>query len=251
MNTILNRLSQLFRDLLWGSIGWIAIRILLISPSQVRQNLAHINRSALTPHTPTEWQIAVGVLRMWYRMIFRSNTIGISQTHRPRSNKWARFLQYRPLRLPFVLWEGSVIPWDLSGLTSSPDRLICHVVGTHHEDEQFVYDLEILSCYPNALSQLKHKVNAIVLGTDPRSEWLQNLVVYEAYHKNLLDYMKSIEVSEWKVTLSPEAKRSIDISFYATLTWCSQQPLTPRETWIAWRQGTLRLDQLYLTKEIE
>ena len=244
-------MSHFFRELSWEIIGRFAHRILLIRPSQVRRNLAHIDRSNLTPHTPTDWQIAVGVLRMWYRMIFRSNTIGVSQTHPPRSSKWARGLQYRLLRFPFVLWEGSVSPWDLSGLTSSPDRLICHVVGTHHDNEQFVYDLEILSCYPNALPQLKRKVDAIVSGTDPRSEWLQNLVVYEAYHKSLLGYMKRIEVSNWKVSLSSEVKRSIDISFYATLTWCSQQPLTPRETWIAWRQGILRLDQIYLTKEVE
>jgi hypothetical protein len=153
------------------------------------------------------------------------------------------------LRFPFLLWEGSVVPWDLSGLTSSPDQLICHLVGTHHEDQQCVYDLEILSCYPDALSQLKRKVDEIVSGIDPRSEWLKDLVVYEGYHQTLLDLMKMIETAGWKVNLSSEMKRSVDLSFYATLTWCSQQPLTPRETWRAWRQGRLTFNQLYVTQE--
>ena len=46
----------------------------------------------------------------------------------------------RWLRGPFLLREGSIAPWDLSGLLSTPERLMTHMLGTHHDGLQFVYD---------------------------------------------------------------------------------------------------------------
>lgn len=47
-------------------------------------------------------------------------------------------------------------------LTSSPERMIRQLLGTHHDAEQFVHDLQILACYPGALETLREAAYRVV-----------------------------------------------------------------------------------------
>ena len=128
--------------------------LLLLRPDRVRFNLEAVRQAGLVERVPNLWQIELGVLRMWHRIAFRPETIGMSAAHPVRSGWRARLLEKRPLRFPFLLREGSVAPWDLSGLLSTPERLVRHMLGTHHDGNQFVYDLQMLSIHPGCTEDL-------------------------------------------------------------------------------------------------
>ncbi len=214
-------------------IPWHA-RLILLRPRQVLRNLAAVARAGRVPAVPNLWQIELGVLRMWHRILFRPETIGLS-VHFPVRPGWrARLFQYRPLRFPFLLWEGSVIPWDLSGLMSAPERLATHVLGTHHEGEQFVYDLAILAMYPGALERLRDDAQAVVARDDRRSRWLRDLCVYEQYHETVVETVERAIDGTLVTAGDPDDP---DLTFEAWLGWCARQPSGPRATWRAWRRG--------------
>lgn len=214
--------------------------LILLRPGRVRANLAAVERAGLVEDVPTLWQIEVGVLRMWHRILFRPETIGMSRSHAVRPGWRARWLEKRPLRFPFLLAEGSVAPWDLSGLLSTPERLIRHMLGTHHDGNQFVYDLQMLSMHPGRVDELLRQARAVVENQDPkRAAWLRDLVVYENYHETLLEVVE--RAASEGVALPADEAADPDISFLAYLRWCAQQPETPAETWRAWRAGRLDL----------
>ena len=199
-----------------------------------------MQRAGLVEVVPNLWQIELGVLRMWHRILFRPETIGTSQTHPVRAGWRARLLETKPIRFPFLLWEGSVAPWDLSGLLSRPERLIRHMLGTHHDGHQFVYDLQMLAMHPGQTDELLDQARAVVEERDPkRAAWLRDLVVYESYHETLLRVVE--RAVQEGVTLPPDEAADPDISFLAYLRWCAAQPPTPREAWRAWRAGALDL----------
>jgi hypothetical protein len=183
---------------------------LLLSPARIEERLERIRESGLLPRTPNSWQIAQGVLRMLHRLIFRSQTVGTS-TAKVRDSWRARALWWRPLRLPFLLAERAVAPLDLSGLLSQ---------------QQFLYDLQMLSLDPGALDELVQRARAVVTGADPRAGWLRDLTVFEGYHESLLAAAERAQKGE----LSPAGPDAADpdISFVAYLDWCSRQPATPR-----------------------
>ena len=210
-------------------------RMILWRPGRIHQNLERIRQAQIVDPLPNLWQLSLGVLRMWHRLFFRSETIGLSCDHPVRSGWRARLFCFRPIRFPFLLWEGSVAPFDLTGLMGTSDRLIRHLLGTHHEGEQFVYDLEILFCTPGALERLEEEARRVVEVDDRRSRWLRDLVVYEEYHETLL-----AEVVAWRqegIRLTDQQKDDADISLRGYLSWCAKQPATPGETWQAWRRG--------------
>lgn len=214
--------------------------LILLRPSRVRYNLEALRQAGLVEQVPNLWQIELGVLRMWHRLIFRPETIGMSTAHAVRPGWRARLLEKRPLRLPFLLREGSVAPWDLSGLLSTPERLMRHMLGTHHDGNQFVYDLQMLSIHPGRTEELLEQARAVVENRDPkRAAWLRDLVVYEQYHETLLAVVESAVRDG--VELPPDEAADPDISFLAYLRWCARQPSTPAETWRAWRSGAFDL----------
>lgn len=220
--------------------AWHA-HILLNRPQRVRDALTLCESRGLVDRVPTLWQLELGVLRMLHRMVFRPETIGLSGDFAPRNTRRARWWRARPLRLPFLLWEGSVAPWDLTGLSSRPEKLIRHLLGTHHDGLQFVYDLQILDVYPGALEDLVRQARRVVTVDNARTEWLRDLVVYEGYHETLLAVAERALVGDFALT--PDQAEDVDVSFSAYLQWCSQQPPTPRATWRAWRAGTFRFDR--------
>ncbi len=212
--------------------------LLLLAPWRVRRHLDRVAESGLVARVPNLWQICLGVLRMWHRILFRSDTIGLCQDHQRRPGWRARLFEPRLLRGPFVLWEGSVAPWDLSGLLSGPERLIRHLLGTHHEQLQFVYDLEILSVHPGRLEELRDQCRAVLDTDDRRSRWLRDLCVYEGYHDELLRVVEQYLAGDRHV--SDDVRADPDVSFLGYLDWCAAQPDTPRAAWKAWRRGDLR-----------
>lgn len=214
--------------------------LILLRPSRIRANLEAVRRAGIVENVPNLWQIELGVLRMWHRILFRPETIGMSAAHPVRPGRRARWLEKRPVRFPFLLWEGSVAPWDLSGLLSTPERLMRHMLGTHHDGNQFVYDLQMLSMHPGKTGELLEQARAVVENRDPkRTEWLRDLVVYEQYHETLLEVVE--RAAREGASLPPDEEADPDISFLAYLRWCASQPATPAETWRAWRSGAFDL----------
>ncbi|MBA3459976.1 MAG: hypothetical protein H0T46_08440 [Deltaproteobacteria bacterium] len=134
------------------------MRALLGDPARVMSNLTRMQRAGVVDACPSAWQLSLGVLRLWHRIMLRAETVGTST--QPVRESWrARVLAYRAVRLPFLLASRAVIPFDFTGLRSSPDRLIDHVLGAHHDGRQIVFDLELLAGHRH-LEQLAARVAA-------------------------------------------------------------------------------------------
>jgi hypothetical protein len=219
-------------------IPWLAYPILW-RPGRVGHSLRLIRRLGRHERVPNVWQVALGVLRMVHRMLFRSDTVGLCSDHPVRQSRRAMWFRFRILRFPFLVWFRCIAPFDLSGLISSPRRLIRHLVGTHHAEDQFAYDMEVLEAHPGALTDLRDEVRRIIDHDDRHSRWMRDLVVYEHYHETLL---KAVDGAlHGHLELSQAAAENPDVSLRAHLAWCAEQPPTPRATWRAWRDGTFRL----------
>lgn len=216
------------------ALAW-ASRVILLDPEGVEAGLARVRASGLVRDVPNAWQIALGVVRMWHRLIFRSDTIGTCREHPVRSTRRARALSFRPLRFPFLLRERAVAPLDFSGLLSDEDRIVRHLFGAHHDGVQFLYDLELLSTFEGAVGRLLRAARGFSALDPERREWLRDLVVYDHYHENLLAAVEAFAAGRFD---APDAARSDpDLSFAAYLAWCARQPATPAETTAAYREG--------------
>jgi hypothetical protein len=220
------------------TIPWLAYPLLLF-PRRLRKTLKRVHAARLVPHTPNPWQLALGVLRMWHRMLFRPETVGTSPEGRVRDTWRARLLHLRPLRFPFLVLERAIAPWDMTGLVSSPNRIIRHLLGAFHDGDEFVYDLQILSCYPGALDSLHARTHALVHQDSPRARWLRDLVVFEGYHERLLAEVE--HALAHGVRVPEHIAHDPDLCLSGYLRWCAAQPATPRETWAQARRGTFRI----------
>ena len=214
-------------------LPWFA-RLILVDAARIERRLDDVARSGLVAHVPNAWQITLGVLRMWHRLLFRSEEIGTS-ARPPRPTLRARLFDLRPLRFPFLLAERAVAPHDFSGLLSDRERVLCHLLGAHHEGEQFVYDLEMLSVDPGALQELYRRARQVVENDTPRTRWLRDLTVYEGYHEDLLAAAERAVRGE--LGYPPERRDDPDTRFVAYLAWCARQPQSYEGTLAAWRAG--------------
>lgn len=214
------------------------VRIILVRPTTIRANLSRVCETYALPQ-PNEWQLCLGVLRLWHRVLFRTETVGTSNAGTVRPTWRARALAWRALRLPFLLREGAVVPLDFTGLGSSPERLIRHLLGAHHDHNQFVYDLEVLGGY-GKLEQLRAAVTEVLERDDERSRWLRDLAVFEGYHESLRGAVERA-IADGPVMSDADAVDP-DISLRAYLAWCAAQPATPSATWAAWRAGAFHFD---------
>ncbi|MRG91134.1 hypothetical protein [Polyangium spumosum] len=200
---------------------------LLLFPRRISENLARVEASGLVPRAPNLVQLSLGVIRMWVRLVTRPETIGTCREHRVRPTLRARLLAYRPLRFPFLVRERAIAPLDFSGLASSRERVLRHLLGAHHDGNQFAYDLELLGIHPGALEELHERAARVVSGEDPRAEWLRDLVVFEGYHESLLAAVERARTDG--VRLAPREADDPDISFSGYLRWCARMPATWRE----------------------
>lgn len=212
----------------------IISRLLLLFPDRIEASLARVEASRVVPRTPNRWQVGLGVLRMWHRVLFRSETVGTCGD--PVRRTWrARLLAPRPLRFPFLVYERAIAPLDFSGLASSPERVTRHLLGAHHDGHQFAYDLSLLALWPGRLEALVDRARGVVDGSDPRAEWLRDLVVFEGYHERLL--ASAERALSHGVQLPPGPEADPDIAFSGYLRWCAAQPATLDETLRAIRAG--------------
>ena len=207
----------------------------LLWPRRIHENLQHAERAGLVERAPNLWQITLGVVRMWHRMIFRFDTIGTCEANSVRPTWRARMLHHRLLRFPFLWAERAIAPTDFSGLASSEERIIRHLLGAHHDHNQFAYDLELLSTRPGGLERLREGVRDLVESDTPRARWLRDLTVYERYHESLLEAVE--HAIREGVRFDDDERDDPDISLSGYLRWCARQPASPRETWAALRQG--------------
>jgi len=210
-------------------------RLLVLFPDRIESALEAVDRAGLVERTPNLWQITQGVLRMWHRVLFRSETIGTCAEDPVRPTWRARLLERRYLRFPFLVAERAIAPLDFSGLASPPERILRHLLGAHHDKNQFAYDLALLTIYPGRLEELERRARAVVDGSDPRAQWLRDLTVYERYHERLLAAAEDAVTRG--VQLTDAEAHDPDISFTGYLRWCARQPETPEETWAALRDG--------------
>jgi len=220
--------------------GSVAAAVVLLQPKRIAINLERVRRAGLVDKVPNEWQLALGVLRMWHRVIVRTDTVGTCQDQAVRATWRARLLSNRAFRLPALLAERAVAPLDLTGLASEPERLFRHLLGAHHDAEQFVYDLEILAAYPGKLEELRVAALSVVDGSHRRARWLRDLVVFENYHENLLAAVERAVKGD--LGLDEDDASNPDVSFRAYLDWCARQPTSPGATWRAWRTGDYSLE---------
>lgn len=213
--------------------------LVLWNPGRIQASLALVRDAMIVEKVPGIWQIFLGVARMVHRLVFRTGTVGTCSAQPVRSTWRARWLQYRAIRLPFLIAERVVAPMDLSGLVSSPDRIIRHLLGAHHDGVQFVYDLQLLSLHPGKLEELREAARAVVSGDDARARWLRDLTVFEGYHEALLAAAERA-IIEGAFTSSEDGGVDPDISLLGYLRWCARQPESPRATLRALRRGELR-----------
>lgn len=202
-------------------------RVLLVDAEGVRAGLERVRAAAVIDDVPNEWQIALGVARMWHRMLFRFDTVGAGGGASARRTWRASMLHWRPLRFPFLVAEQAIAPLDFSGLLSSRERVIRHLLGAHHGGNEFVYDFELLMVHEGALEELLPRARAVAFSNTERSRWLKDLCVFEGYHELLVD---TLERALADGRLPANEPRSPDTSFFAYLAWCAQQPKTPEAT---------------------
>ena len=212
----------------------------LLFPRTIARSLSRLRKSGLVANgeVPNLWQIQLGVLRMWHRVVYRPESIGQSKDFAVRESWRARLLERRPLRLPFLLRERAVHPLDFSGLASSTERVHRHLLAAHHDGVQFLYDLQLLRMHDGSdtlLRAVRDEARAVVDGTHPRAEWLRDLVVYERYHENLLAAVESF--LDGSFDASPNDRANPDIDFIAYVRFCARQPKTPAATLAAFRAG--------------
>ena len=214
------------------ALPWWSYAILL-RPDRIAANLRAVERAGLVERVPNLWQLSLGVMRMWHRLLVRTETVGTCRRFPARSTWRARLLEYRAIRLPFLLVEGAVAPLDLTGLMSGPERLVLHLMGAHHDGEQFLYDLEILSCFPGALHTLHDQVCDLLASDTARTRWLRDLTVYQNYHEHLEAAVRAA----LERGIADRGDADPDVTFRGYLRWCAAQPATPRQTYEALRRG--------------
>jgi hypothetical protein len=209
--------------------------LVLLRPAEVSLRLSQLVEAGVIDRAPTLWQIQLGVLRMWHRVFFRGDTVGTCSAHPVRSTWRARLLRFRLLRGPFLFLERAIAPFDHSGLGQPPWRMVRHLLGAHHDTNQFAYDLEILKANPAALLEVEQRAVEVLAGRTPRARWLADLCVFEGYHEALLTATRRALAGE--PLLSPEEADDPDIGFGPYIRWCLAQPECPRSTLSAWRAG--------------
>lgn len=212
--------------------------LLLPHPERTRRNLEALHAAGAIDAVPTLFQVFLGVLYMRYRIVFRSETIGVDDAP-VRQTRRARLLARRWVRAPFLARERVVAPFDLTGLAATPEFLHRHLIGAYHPGENALYDLALLTAWPGRLEALRTEVAALVEGHHPRGDWLRDLVVYEGYHERLLGLVDQAIAGD--LDLRDAGAIASDASLRGFVAWCCNQPATPAEALAAWREGELSL----------
>jgi len=218
---------------------WYVNRILR-RPGRIMDNVRLAHEAGLVAKPPNEWQLFLGVLRMWHRMAFRPETVGTAASATVRDNRRARLMLYRPLRFPFLVKERVITPGDLTGMISSPGRIRSHMIGAYHAGNEFHYDLQLLSFRAGELEKLRDQVQDLLKQDTARHRWIRDLAVYEGYHESLAEAVDhALEHGVFNAGLDDDP----DWSLVGYLDWCARQPETQPETRALRRAGKFRIDR--------
>ena len=219
--------------------GIVGLHNLIVrKPEVVLDTLGRLKASGRIERVPNLWQIALGAMYMRYRLIFRSDTVGLGPNAK-RTNLRARLMAIRPIRAPFLLWEQVIAPFEMTGLSLSPAFLERHLLGAFHQLDHGMYDMELLSLHEGALEQLREKAVEAAEGKTARARWLQDLCVYEGYHADLVTHVDRALAGDFS---AQDTEIVSDTTLAGYLAWCADQPQTPAATWKAWQQGAFHLD---------
>lgn len=198
--------------------------LLLRRPRRIRDTLRRLRQAGTITREPTLFQVWIGVLYMLYRLAFRTDTVGIADAP-VRDTRRARLLQYRVLRVPVVLALRVVNPFDLVGLGTDPAWLVRHIAGTYHPGDNAVYDVALLTAYPEHLDALSARVRAIRDESHPRARLYKDVCVYAGYHDRLLELIDRFRAGE---PVAPAALPS-DATLPGFVEWMCRQPPTLRD----------------------
>ncbi len=213
--------------------------VLHFRPRRIEARVDALYRAGTIDVRPTLWQLWLGVAYMWHRATFRPETIGLS-TAPVRETRRARVFRWRPARAVFLfdvlgLSGGPrVNPLDHTGLGSSVDHVIRHLLGAHHDADDFHFDLALIAHEPGVLESLRDRVQRIVDESDPDAVFLKDLCVYEGYHEALLS-----GIDAWLAGDLELDGTNPDATLTAFLRWCAAQPDSLRATLRLARQGRL------------
>jgi hypothetical protein len=209
-------------------------RLLLGKPDRVLFHLDKLHAAGRIDSKPNLWQVSMGIFYMLHRMFFRPETIGVDDA--PVRETWrARLLAYRPLRVPVLVWQEALDPFDLTGLVGGIQEKHKHLVGAYHPGENALYDLECMAWNEDALRRLREDVIGILEGKTWRARLLQDLAVYEGYHARLLGLVDRALAGDYEP--ASEKKEHPDTTLRAFLRWCAAQPETPEATLEALLRG--------------
>jgi len=198
--------------------------LLHFRPRRIEARLDELVAAGVLDRKPTHWQLWMGVLYMWHRAAFRPETIGLS-SNPVRSTRRARLFHKRPLRSPFLFAGRRVNPLDHTGLGSSTEHTIRHLLGAHHDRADFHFDLQLIAHEPGVLQSLRDRLQSIVDETAPDAVFLKDLCVYEGYHEDLL-----AGVEAWIRGEVPLDHDDPDATLTGFMGWCAQQPDSLRAT---------------------
>ena len=207
---------------------------------RVAAGLARVRAAGVVDPAPNGWQLVLGVVRMWHRIAFRSETVGTCPggTVRPTRARAAVPVPRGSACPPCSPWAPSS-PLDLTGLASSRESLIRHLLGAHHFGNQMVYDLEILAMHDGGLDALAGELDQVLRGASRRARLLLDVAVFDGYHEQLHAALAAFRATG--PTYTPDEAADPDVSFAAYLRWCARQPATPAATLRALASGRFRL----------
>ncbi len=217
-------------------------RVLLYNPELVQKNLRLLYQHGHIEAVPNSWQVSMYVLYMWYRIVFRLDTVGTHATDKVRDTWRAKLWENRVIRVPFLIMEGALNGnYDSTGLGITVDRKMKHLVGAFHPEDNYIYDLALVASYPGKMEQLRRQVIEVLENDNDRTRFLKDLVVYEDYHERLLRAIDRVSSGDWSM-VDPAKENNPDTSIANFAKWCLKQPKTPAETLQALLQGKVNFD---------
>lgn len=200
---------------------------LYLSPSEIPTRLANLESIGLIDRRPTRLQILFGGIDMLRFMIEPAARDYYEQ--RGISFGFHQLLRFL---------DDPVSMFDPTGFLSMRDTIIGHVMQVVHFDP--VYDLQLLSQFPDGLDELEGQLEAVLDGTHPRADSLGAIVEEADYHPRLLDYVRRFRrdpdaapMKRQAQTLRGDPEFAAAEETFATLPgfidYCCRLPRAPRQ----------------------
>jgi hypothetical protein len=145
---------------------------------EIESRLSELEKRGMTPRRPSRWQLLFGGLDMMRWVIVPASKDYYVQ-------RGISFGFHTLLR--FLDDPVSII--DPTGFLSERDTIIGHVLQVVHLNP--VYDLQLLSMFPDGLEQLEQQTAAMVDGTHTRAASIGAIVEDPGYHARLLAYVRA------------------------------------------------------------